>query len=290
VTPHALVLGCPRSGTTFLLQALQPLDATEVLSGRIFPPHIPHLAATLPPGPERTLIETSFRWSLDDYRDWASRTPSQALAEWTRGNVSSRELLAAIRRRRVVGSVLFKEPFLAFAPDLCFAVPDSRIVIIHRDGRDCADSLQRKYGVLTDERLRVADSVESPIGRPYGDLVVPWWVAEGHEAEFVACSPYLRSVWMWREMVQRCDDFTARPEVAASGRVMTVRYDELMQDPLRVGRAVVAHVGHRSNRRIERRLRRAHTQSIGIHGTRSSAEVDQATELARPQLERLGYL
>jgi hypothetical protein len=290
VTPHALLLGCPRSGTTFLLKALQPLENTEVISGRIFSPHLAHLAAVLPDRPELALIETAFQWSLDEYRDWASRTPSQALAEWTRGNVSSRELLAAVRRRRVVRSLVFKEPFLAFAPDLCFAVPESRMVIIHRDGRDCADSLQRKYGVLTDERLRVADSVESPIGRPFGSLVVPWWVAAGQEEQFAACSPYLRSVWMWREMVERCDAFVSRPDVAASGRVMTVRYDNLMQDPVAVGRAVVEHVGHRPNRRVDRRLRRAHTQSIGIHANRPPSEIDQATELARPQLERLGYL
>lgn len=290
MTPHAVVLGCPRSGTTFLLQALQPLVSTEVISGRIFPPHLAHLFATLPAGAERSLIETSFQWSLDDHRDWASRAPSHALAEWTRGHVSTGELWAAVRRRHAVGSLVFKEPFLAFAPDLAFTVPESRMVIIHRDGRDCADSLQRKYGVLTDDRLKVADSVESPIGRPFGSVTIPWWVAEGDEAEFLACSPYLRSVWMWREMVDCCTAFCARPDVADSGRVMTVRYDELMHNPLEVGLSVVEHIGQRSNRRVERRLRGAHTRSIGIHRQRSPAEIDAATELARPQLERLGYL
>jgi hypothetical protein len=291
LAPHSFVLGCPRSGTTFLLEALEPLEQTEVIAGRIFPPHLAHLVAVLPAGPERTLVETSFLWSLDDFRAYAARSRSWALAESTRGNLSAGELLAAIRRRRTVGALVFKEPFLAFAPDLCYdAVPESRVVIIHRDGRDCADSLQRKYGVLTDERLQTIDSVESPIGRPFGSVIIPWWVEEGQEERFAACSPYLRSVWMWREMVDRCEAFAARPDVAASGRVLTVRYDALMRDPLEVGRAVVEHVGHRLSKRIERRLRRAHTKSIGIHANRGQSEIDQATQLARPQLERLGYL
>ncbi len=95
---------------------------------------------------------------------------------------------------------------------------------------------------------------------------------------------------MWREMVDRCNAFAARPDVEASGRVLTISYEKLMVDPVEVGRAVVEHVGHRLSSRVERRLRRAHTRSIGIHAQRAQREIDEATELARPQLERLRYL
>jgi len=245
----------------------------------------------LPSGPERDLLDTSLRWALDDFRSFAARSPSWTLGEWTRGHVPPSDLIAVLRRRRLVRSVVFKEPFLAFAPDLGYrAVPGARIVVIHRDGRDCADSLQRKYQVLTDDRLRSNKSVESPMGRPHGTLNVPWWVEKGREDEFVVASSYVRSMWMWREMVQRCIDFAARPEVAASGQVLDVRYDELMRDPVDVGRAVVEHVGQRMTRRVERRLRRAHTRSIGIHASRPAAEIEAATDLARSQLTRLGYL
>jgi hypothetical protein len=290
LSPHALIFGCPRSGTTFLVHALQPLPDTEVISGRLFPPHLAHLAATLPEGPERELIDTSFRWALDDYRNYTARSRSWVFGEWTRRHTPTSELFAAVLRRRALPAVVFKEPFLAFAPELGHrAIPDARIVIIHRDGRDCADSLQRKYQVLTDDRLRTPHTVEAPIGRFVGGLYIPWWVEPGAEDQFAAASPFVRAMWMWREMVDRCLAFAERPDIVADGQVLTVRYEDLMRDPIAVGRTVAEHIGQKLTRPVERRLRTGHTHSIGIHATRPVADVAAATELARTQLERLGY-
>ncbi len=124
----------------------------------------------------------------------------------------------------------------------------------------------------------------------FGALTIPWWVEQGSEDAFATASPYLRSMWMWREMVERCSDFADRPDVTASGQVLMVRYEELMRSPVDVGREVVEHLGQRVTRSIERRLRSGHTRSIGIHASRPAAEIEAATELARPQLERLRYL
>jgi hypothetical protein len=290
MTRFAFILGCPRSGTTFLVRALQPLDGAEVVSGLIFPPHVAHLPE-LVDQPVRDAVDRSLSWSLEYFADYAARSRGWAAGEWFKRNLSTRELVATVRGRRSIDLLVFKEPFLAFSPALALrAVPDARLVYIHRDGRDCADSLERKYGVLRDETLRGEPTVESPVGRRHGGFVVPWWVAEGEEDDFLDCSPYLRSVWMWREMVARCRTAFEQPEVVASDRVAVVSYEELMADPIGVGGRVVGHLGRTTNRGVTRRLREAHTASIGVHRRRDASEIERATALAHDELARLGYV
>lgn len=115
-------------------------------------------------------------------------------------------------------------------------------------------------------------------------------MAGGEERRFLELSPYARAVWMWREMVRRCNDFTSRPEVSSSGRVLSVRYEELVADPLGVGRTIVEFLDHQLNRAVRRRLGKAHTDSIGLHRGREPGEVALATEVGSPELERLGYV
>lgn len=287
---YASIFGCPRSGTTFLVEALEPLACSEAIAGLIFPPHLAHLAATAGRAEDVALIERSYAWALTDFGDYASRARSWALGQLLRRNIGTAEFARCLRGRRELRSLIFKEPFLAFAPELPYrAIAGSRLVHIHRDGRDCADSLERKYGVLTDERLGDLGSNEAPVGRPVDGRFVPWWVEVEEQDAFLAASPYVRAVWMWREMVRRSIRFAERPDVAASGRVLTVSYEGLMTAPQEIGEAVVAHLGQRSNRRVRARLADAHRASIGIHRRRTRADIDAATALAHVELQRLGY-
>lgn len=289
MTDYAIILGCPRSGTTFLLRALQPLDGAEAVSGLVYPPQLAHLAATSTSAEVDHLLDRSLAFSLDFFRDHAAHSKGWAAGELLKRNLSARELVATVRGRRALRTVIYKEPFLAFAPDLAArAVPGARIVHIHRDGRDCADSLERKYGVLTDDKLTSLDTTEAPLGRKVDHRFVPWWVGEGEEDAFLAATPYLRGVWMWREMVRRCAD-AFDGDGAPADRVLTVRYEDLMRDPQSVGGRVVRFLGHEPNRGVRRRLGTGHTKSIGVHRRRDPAEVARATELAGRELERYGY-
>lgn len=290
MTDYAIILGCPRSGTTFLMRALQPLAGAEVVSGLVYPPQLAHLAATSTSPEVDHLLDRSLEFSLDFFRDHAQHSKGWAAGEALKRNLSVPELAATVRGRREIRTVVYKEPFLAFAPEFAArAVPGARIVHIHRDGRDCADSLERKYGVLTDERLTTLDSTEAPMGRKVDHRFVPWWVAAGEEDAFLAATPYLRGVWMWKEMVRRCADVFEPAAGIAAGRVLTVRYEELMADPQSVGGRVVRFLGHEPNRGVRSRLGTGHTKSIGVHRRRDPAEVARATELARGELERFGY-
>jgi hypothetical protein len=186
--------------------------------------------------------------------------------------------------------LVYKEPFLAFAPELAYeSFPEGRLVYIFRDGRDVADSLVRTFDVLSDRKLADLETNEAVIGKRIGDRYVPWWVAADDSRAFLASSQYVRAIWMWREMVRRCNDFLTRPDVVASGRVLQVRYEDLIDDPRAQGAAIVKHLGRELTPKIEKRLQTAHAQSIGIHKTREPSEIRAAEQVAGTELEQLGY-
>jgi hypothetical protein len=94
---------------------------------------------------------------------------------------------------------------------------------------------------------------------------------------------------MWREMVRRCGEFFDRFDVKSSGRVLRVRYEDLIGDPLTQGQAIVEHLGLQLSPAMRRQLGGAHPRSIGIHRRRDRAELGEAERLAGAELEALGY-
>lgn len=289
---YCIVLGCPRSGTTFLITALRALDNSECVSGLLVPVSIPHLVNYALPSYAYNALTFGLGASLHNYLN--SGIPYSrfgALHKCLKGYMSGAELFQTWQRNRIIERIVYKEPFLSFAPEFTYrALPDCRILHIYRDGRDCADSLVRTYNVLTDEKLMALNTAEMPLGRQYDHRYVPWWVEEGREEEFLATTPYVRAIWMWKEMVGRCYKFFSQPEVAATNRVLLVRYEDLVSNSLEYGERIVEHFGAKMNARLQRQFKKAHPLSIGIHKKRDNREIAEAEIIAKTELSIYSYL
>ncbi|WP_456428914.1 sulfotransferase family protein [Rhodocaloribacter sp.] len=289
---YGIVLGCPRSGTTFLMGVLDTVPNTESVTGIIWPAGLCQIVNHPLPDEVRRAMITEFERSLVRYLDsgWY-HSRAAALQKWFKAPTSLGDLIRASKGKRSLERLIYKEPFLSFCPDFVYeALPEAPIVHIYRDGRDCANSLVRSYDVLTDEKLTDLRSTEMRMGRKVDHRYVPWWVEEGGEDAFLAAAPYVRAIWMWKAMVERCHAFFSRPEVVESGRVLLLRYEDLMRDPLTYGLKVAGHFGMTFGPKTRKRLEQAHTRSIGKYKKRDRAEVEAAERLAGDALKLYGYV
>ena len=290
---HGIVLGCPRSGTTYLMSVLNAIPDFECLTGTLLPVAVPHVVNQSSVAPDvYDALAVGFERAIDAYlHSGRYHSTAAALQKWVRAPSGLQRLLGALRGRRPLPDrMIYKEPFLSFAPDFVLdALPDAQIVHIVRDGRDCANSLVNSYDVLTDEKLTHLKGSEMRIGRPYDERYVPWWVEPGRDDEFVQSSPFVRAMWMWKAMVGRCHRSFSEPVVRRSGRVMVLKYEDFVQDPVAHGRAVLAHFGGTPTRAFDRRLGKARTSSIGKHQRRNQSDIKAAERIAGEELEIYGY-
>lgn len=288
---HSIVFGAPRSGTTFLMSVLDTVPEAECVTGNLFPTPLIHLAAQEPPPEIEELLVRSFHGAVRDFVESAAyRSRAGALRKWAVADRSPAGLRAAARGERRERVIVYKEPFLSFAPAFAYETfPGSRLIYLLRDGRDVADSLLRKYDILSDAKLANLESNEAPLGRRHGTLMIPWWVDPGDEEDFVAADQFGRAIWMWAAMVRRSQDFIESSDVAAGGRILTVRYEELVADPPTQGEALIRHLGMRTGRQTRRRLKAAHPRSVGIHTRRDPDSIRRAEAIAGDALRRSGY-
>ena len=288
---YNVIFGCPRSGTTFLFEALNALPNSECSSGHLFPLALAHLVNQNLSTDVYQCIANSFEFSIQDYLEAVYGNRVTSIHKWLLKSMSTQELLQSLKGQRSIERFVYKEPFLAFSPELVYdSLPECRIIYIYRDGRDCADSLARKYKVLTDEKLMTLKTAEMPLGRQYDHRYVPWWVEAGREEEFLSYTPYIRSIWMWKEIARRCHDFLTRPDVVASGRILAIKYEDLVQSPLEHGERAVNHFRCDMTNQLREKFKAARQSSINIHKRRDSEELELAEKIAFKELKEYGYL
>jgi hypothetical protein len=289
---YGIVLGCPRSGTTYLSRLLKTIPEFESMIGTLLPVAIPHIVNQPISQPVYEALAVGFERSLDDYLH-SGRYHSRAMAvqKWFNAPTGLGGFYRALFRPRPQPKcMIYKEPLLAFAPEFVLdAFPKGKILHIYRDGRDCANSLVSTYDVLTDEKLRSPQSTEARMGRPYDDRLVPWWVEEGREKQFIHSTPYVRSIWMWKYMVRRCHEAFARLDPEESQRVLTLRYEDLVRSPMEHGEAIVEFFGGEPTPALRKLLSQARTSSIGKHKRRDPAEIQAAERVAGDELAAYGY-
>ncbi|WP_259119412.1 sulfotransferase [Salinibacter ruber] len=186
---------------------------------------------------------------------------------------------------------VYKEPFISLAPRYVLeAIPEAKIIYIYRDGRDVANSLVETYDVLTNAELKNLQSAEMRMGRPYDDRYVPWWVQEERDEEFIQSPPYVRAIWMWAYMAQRCREYFSGLDASVrSAQVLEIQYETFTQVPHETGERICEHLDTDRTRAFDRHLDAARTSSIGKHEQRPEAERQAAEDLAGSVLTTLGY-
>lgn len=298
--PHLLdrhgplfITGCPRSGTSFLSNAINAIPTIEQFNGVLAPPRMMHrIGRNVATGQS---VDLELRIMRDIF--WAAFFRRCLFFYERVGAVarSKRGLLRLTRPGSIKGrTMLYKEPFIAFAIEpIAEHFKGSRILHIVRDGRDNADSLDRSYQhALSDEVLHdtfLATQKNSEIG-PFETIDgfnFPWWVPESERDLFRGASKYVRNVIMWREMTQRIvrAGRTLPPE-----RFLQIRYEDMIRDRRETADQITAFLGGNDHRHLLRGLKGAHEQSIGIHRRNQPArEVDAANDVAGQLLANLGF-
>lgn len=273
-----LVLGCPRSGTTFLLACLADLERTRGYAGVLLPDRLCHVLAC-DDFPEERVEDLLYASRAALWKEFVGRLTSR---RYHLANVARRPADAGRELRVMLGReplrlsdyrFVYKEPFMAFAAErLAGHFRAAKVIHILRDGRDCADSLDRTYPLaLSDAALDAKRGLWRQVGseigvaRRHGDWIVPWWVGEGEETAFLGASRYERYLWMWSESVRRA----SRCGKAHPDRFLEIRYEELCERPGEVGREIAAFLGSEGTRGYWKEIGRARPSSVGIAGERS---------------------
>ena len=289
-----IIMGCPRSGTTFLSTVFDCLPEAESMMGTILPPAIPSIARQVRDEAVYKSLAVAFERSIETYlHSGRFFSRAAALQKWMNAQNGFGALREAAKGMRSIDMFIYKEPNLSYAPAWVMeALPDAKFILLHRDGRDVANSLVRSYNVLSDKGLE--DSRNNKLYRIFGtrvdDRYAPWWVDESEADEFMACSQYGRAIWMWKYMVRQCQDELVHSGRLAEDKLHVVYYEDMMREPARIGRELAAFLGVEANKRYTRRWSTAHSKSIGKYAKRPPAEVEEAEHVARRELVELGYL
>jgi len=288
------IMGCPRSGTTFLSNIFALVSDYEEFIGVLAPPRLMHYIGNMPDGTEKINL-------MHVVRDifWQS---------FWRRRVSRLEKLKKVLNKSLPISKLFskknyfekssfcyKEPFLCFAAkDFALYFPNAVFIHIIRDGRDNADSLDRTYPDALSDEVLMSDLLSlnkvSEIGfwENIDGFNVPYWVPEHERLNFHSMSKFERCVIMWREMVLMGRELK---DMLPKDRYYEIRYEALVQNPIDEGQKILDFLGKEMSNTVKNKLNKAYSSSVGISKNRINPEkMEKANSLAGNLLNELGYL
>jgi Sulfotransferase family len=252
-----LIIGAPRSGTTFLGSCI----------GRL-----PEVSYHFEP----RLTKAAARCVYD--RSWSERRSAAVF------RVSySALLLASLDGGRRFAE---KNPENGFVvPFLAAALPTAQFVHIIRDGRDAAVSHAEQPW------LNAASEGTARRGRS-GQLWGPyprWWVEPDRRDEFTRVSDLVRSAWCWRRFTTAALDGLAG---LPAGRVLELRYEPLVRDPAGAAELLAdfLETSPAGLRALRAGLGGARTRSVGRwRGVLAESQVAEVEAEIGPLLARLGY-
>jgi hypothetical protein len=294
--PHLLdehgpwfIMGCPRSGTTFLSNCIFDIPGAEVFIEFPTPARIMHLIGYMQerkqPTEQLLKVTRELFWHAFYRRRLAFSRRLAAAAQ-------RRSFLGLLRKPTLAGGVFcYKEPYLCFAAN-AFAdeFRNAKFIHILRDGRDNADSIARTFpDTLSDFVLRdklLAENKRPDVG-PHREVrghCVPWWVKPEDEEDFLAASPFGRCVYMWREVTLRGQELRK----LGTERYLEIRYEDFVERPAETIARVFAFLG-RSNAK-SKKSRAAFNRSVGISARRQDpGKLTEANRIAGDLLRSLGY-
>lgn len=288
------IVGCPRSGTTFLSRCLARVEAIEEFVGVLAPPRMMHMIGSQSARGENVRSLLLLMRDLFWQGFWRRRySRSERLVQVIKGNKSALNLA----RKPGLKDVYFcyKEPFLCFAMEqVADHFPNSKLIHIIRDGRDNADSMERTYPhalsdrVLTDELLANNNNSEIGVYRVFDRYYLPWWIPSGEEERFIGCSRFGRTVWMWKEMVSRVIRCGRKLDPR---RYLELRYESVVTHPVESAQLILQFLGFKASKRLLRQLKNARATSVGISQKRQAQDrLDEARAIASDLLHELGYI
>ncbi len=252
-----LVIGAPRSGTTFLAGCIGRLPEISYH----FEPRLTKAAA-------RCVYDGS----------WSERRAAAVF----RLSYSAL-LLAALDGGRRFSE---KNPENSFVvPFLATALPGAQFVHIVRDGRDVAVSHAEKPW------LSAASAGAGRRGRG-GQLWGPyprWWVEPDRRAEFVAVPDIVRSAWCWRRFTEAALGGLAG---LPADRSIEVRYESVVHDPAGTARLLADFLGASPAGHQVLRAALAEARPGSVGRWRSALGEDEVVDVERetgPLLTLLGY-
>jgi hypothetical protein len=251
------IVGAPRSGTTFLGSCL----------GRL-----PEISYHFEPRLTKAAAEHVYDGSWSERRGAALfRISYSAL------------LLAALDGGRRFAEKNPENSFLV--PFLAAMSPTAQFVHIIRDGRDAAVSHAEKPW------LAAASAGSGRLGharQPFGPHA-RWWVEPGRRQEFATVPDIVRTAWCWRRFTEAALEGLA---TLPAGRVLEVRYEAVVTDPMTAADALAGFLGTSSGGREALRAGLAGASADSVGRWRSALAPEQVAMVEReigPLLARLGY-